>query len=318
MPLQEHQLEPICREIAHFLIRADVPISSRWGGYDREKDLIPYRRVNDDVIDYRRADEGQARFHVFGLDGREGVPDPKTIEVLPVIVLDSKQVAAVTQEVDNRMSKRPSEPLIWTKEFDTGKSELEAFETSFENETKITASASVSGGVPGAEAEASVETETRNLFRAAYSRSTGVTENDKKGGTFSLVADPETFVKAVLEWEEQTLQRRIKMKAKIDFGFRIGRRRKVKRKGWQWASGHINFKSIDHLIAVAERRGRVEYDLYHHFAKHNLSKWAKKSLERIKELRYLNIDKLTPEFKGADSFKVVIIEQETAGEGEDE
>lgn len=309
--LLEDQLEPVAREIAHFLQRANAFCGSSWRGYTRDEPLIPFERKRNDLIEFVRIKNKEARINLYNI--KEGAADPDSLIIEPPIVLEEKTRATTTVEVNNLESSRPSEPFRWTKEFSTGESELDAFETSIQHETTTTASAEA--GIEGV-ADAKVETTVRESFSAAYSRQTGITRSTTTGGEFALVADPHTFVRGLLRWSEQTLQRRIRMKADYTFGVEIGRR--SKRKGrWDWNSkSPQRWESLEHLLAVAERRGSVKHDLYKHFAETTLSRWALAALSNIKELRHQQIDRLTPPFQGADAFRVILTQVEKRSEEE--
>ena len=302
--LKEDMVEPICREIVHLFNRSDVfgnEVSSKWDGADRSTDLVPMKRKKHDEVTFIRHGNSRARMHVFRIG--EGVPDPDTMIVFPKQVLEEQARADASVVIDNLKNGRPSEPQVFFKEFTIGKSELQAFETAIENETKIMASAKA--GIEGiGEAEAS--TESRTLMRAAYNRQTGITEDTKAGGSFPFAADPHTYVECYLRWTEQTFQRRIKMKAKLDFGFHMGRWHKKTNK---WASGRKTVNTLEDLIACIEQRGNPEMGwIYHHYARRKLNKWAQKALDEIQELRYVEIDRTTPPIKGADAIKVEIAE----------
>lgn len=297
MQLLEDQHEPCARAIAHFLASTDAPIGSSWADYEADEDLVPLQRREDDLVEYVRASNHEARMRLVGIKERE--PDPSTIVVHEPIVLSSVPKASASIRIDNSAAERESEPYVWTKEFATGESEASAIEASVVSETW--GEAKVSGGIKVAEAEAS--TGFRNTLTAAWSRQTGRTRNQKTGGRFPLVAGPHSIVDGFLQWNEQTLQRRIEMDAMSDFGVEIGRRRR--RKGrWKWTSGSPQWwESIEHLIAVAEKRGSVHHALYEHYARRFV---GQPRIEAIKRSRMRHIDRLTPPFQGADGIRVVI------------
>lgn len=299
--LLEDKLEPLAREIAHTLVASRAPIGSSWADYHRDEDLIAFGRKEDDLVEYVRSHNHEARLHLFNI--REMEPDLDSIVIHPTIVLDSVPRATASVEIDNLKSRHRSEPYIWTKEFSTGESELEAIEAGWEHESWGEAKAS--GGVKGiAEGEASAG--FRDKLSASWSRQTGKTKASKTGGQFALVADPRSRVMGFLQWAEQTLQRRIECDAKYDFGMEIGRRRKYKRRPWRWTSGSPQrWDSLEHLLAVMERRGSVHHALYEHFS-HQVVDPIQYS--KIEELRLRHIDRLTPTFKGADGIRVVIDE----------
>ena len=305
--LTEDKLEPLAREIAHFLTHNDATPGSRWEGYDRSEDLIPFKRVEDDLVEFVRATNNQARFRLLRI--REIAPDPDTIKFHPSIVLHSEPKAEASFTIDNLHSKRESEPHIFHKSFRTGSSEADAIEAGWQVETWAKASVSASGGVGVAEAKASAETGWRSTLSAAWSRQTGKTRDEETGGSFPFVAGPHSLVEAYLQWEEQTKQRRIECDASYDFAIEIGRRHKPRRGGWRWATGSpLYWDSLEHLIAVAEHRGSVHHALYEDFSRRPIDH---EGIARIQALRLRHIDRMTPPFSGADNIKVVIANLET-------
>ena len=254
--LLEDKLEPCAREIAHFLVATGAPIGSAWDGYYRDEDLIVLERREDDLVEFVRAANWQARMRLFNVHETE--PDPDSIRFHPSIVISSEPKASASVVIENLRNDRPSEPYVWSKDFGTGASEANAVEASVVNETW--GEAKVTAGIKVVEGEASAG--FRTTLRAAWNRQTGLTRDERTGGRFSLVADPFSEVEGFLQWNEQTLQRRIEMDAKYDFGVQIGRRKK--RKGnWHWTSGSPStWDSLEHLIAVAEKRGSVHHAHY--------------------------------------------------------
>ena len=293
----------MARELAHTLVECLAPIGSSWEGYHRDEDLFAFGRKEDDLVEYVRSRNSEARLHLFNI--REIEPDPKSIIIHPTIVLDSVPRANASVEIDNLKGRHRSEPYIWTHVETTGKHEQEAIEAGWEHESW--GEAKVSGGVEGiAEGEAS--TGFREKLSASWSRQTGLTKESKTGGQFALVADPRSRITGFLQWAEQTLQRRIECDAKYDFGIEIGRRRKYKKRPWRWTSGSPRrWESLEHVLAVMARRGSVHHDLYEHFA-HRAT--DPRLIHKIEALRVRHIDRLTPTFKGADGIRVVIEEVE--------
>ena len=311
--LTEDKLEPVAREIAHFLTHNGVTPGSSWQGYDRSEDLLPLQRREDDLVEFIRASNNQARLRLLRI--RELMPDPDSIRFHPAIVLRSEPKAEASITIDNLQGERESQPHVFHKVFHTGTSEADAIEAGWQLETWATASASASGGIGVAEAEVSAETGWRSTLSAAWSRQTGKTRDEETGGSFPFVAGPHSLVEAYLQWEEQTKQRRIECDASYDFAIEIGRRSKPKRRGWRWNTGSpLYWDSLEHLIAVAEQRGRVGHALYQHFSTRVVDR---DGIARIQAERLRHIDRLTPEFSGADALKVVIANLETI-EGDDD
>ena len=308
--LTEDKLEPVAREIAHFLVQNGVVPGSSWRDYDRSEDLIPLQRREDDLVEFIRASNNQARLRLLRI--RELMPDPDSIKFHPAIVLRSEPKAEASITIDNLLGERQSEPHVFHKVFRTGTSEADAIEAGWQLETWATASASVSAGIGVAEGEVSAETGWRSTLSAAWSRQTGKTRDEETGGNFPFVAGPHSLVEAYLQWEEQTKQRRIECDASYDFAIEIGRRSKPKGKGWRWNTGSpLYWGSLEHLIAVAEKRGSVHHPLYQHFSTRVVDR---DGIARIQAERLRHIDRLTPEFSGADSLKVVIANLETIEE----
>lgn len=305
--LTEDVYEPLIREAAHFLALCGAPCGSSWDGYGRDEDLLPLARTSNDLVEYVRAANGQARVRAFNCG--ETAPDPESIVWHPEIVLASKRVATASFEIDNLHSARDSEPHVFRKAFRNGESEADAVEASVVNETW--GEAKVSGGFEGV-AEGEASTGFRTTLSASWARNTGRTRDEETGGDFPFSADAHSRMEARLQWDEQTKQRRWEGDARLACGIEIGRRTKRKR-GWRWSSGSPQWwASIDHLLAVAEKRGRVEHALYGFFARRALSADERESLDRIKRLRLRHVDKLTPEYKGAADIKVGIVSMEMA------
>ena len=308
--LLEDQLEPVARAIADFLSQTGGHAGSSWAGYDFREDLIPLARKKDDEVEYVRARNHQARLQLFNV--HEVAPDPKTIVIHPSIVLESEPKATTSITINNLKNSEPSEPFVWNKEWRTGESEANAVEAGWQHESW--GKASVSGGVEGV-AEAEAEAGFKDVVSAAWSQQTGRTKDIKVGGVFPLSAGPFSLVEGFLRWNEQTLQRRIECYALQDFGIRMGRRSKHKRKPWGWNSGSpIEWASVEHLLAVMEHRGSVHHARYEYYSRKTLHP---NYVRRINERRRLHIDRLTPPFMGADGIKIVIKKIETGSDGEE-
>ena len=315
MTLVRDQMEPLAREIAHFLVLTKAARGSRWyhsGGYNREEDLIPLKQQTNDDVSYIREKQSEARIRLYNIV--EQAPDPSSIVIHPEIVLASKPRAGATITIDNRDLGIPSEPHTFTQEFRDGESEANAVSASITNETWATASASAKVEAGPASAEASVETGVRNTIEAAWERQTNRSRESTTGGIFPFRAPAHTMIQARMEWAEQTKQRRIECDAIMDCAIEIGRRSKH---GWN-SKSPARWESIDHLIAVAEKRGRVEHFGYEHFAGMTLNEEQLDSLGRIKKLRLRKVDKLTDAFTGNADIKIAIVNMESVVEDEGE
>ena len=294
--LLEDTIEPVVREIAEFLSRTGGHAGSVWDGYTADEDLIPFERVSDDLVEFVRSRHHEARLRIFNI--RETDPDPKTIKFHPTIVLASDPKATASISIDNTGNDRASEPFIWEKEWRTGESESAAVEAGFSLESKTTISAG------GEASQYKVSQEFKAVVSSAWTNQTGRTKDQTTGGRFPLVAGPESIVEGFLRWNEQTLQRRIECYGAYDFGIQMGRRHKPRKKGWRWASGSpVTWDSLEHLLAVAEKRGSVHHPRYQHYARMDV---APSLIESIRLKRRVHIDRLTPPFQGADGIKVVI------------
>lgn len=299
--LLEDTLEPVAREIAEFLSQTGGHAGSVWDNYYAQEDLIPFRRVSDDLVEYVRAANHEARLRLFNI--HEVDPDPKTIVFHPTIVLKSEPKATASITIDNLGNDRVSEPFVWRKEWKTGESESKAVEAGFSLESTTTIEAG------GEASQYKVSQEFKSVVSSAWTNQTGKTSEETTGGEFPLVAGPESIVEGYLRWNEQTLQRRIECYGAYDFGIQIGRRYKPKRKGWRWTSGSpVTWESLEHLLAVAEKRGSVHHARYEHYARMNISS---EYVKRIRDKRLVHIDRLTPPFQGADGIKVVITRLDT-------
>ena len=316
--LTRDRIEPLAREIAHFLVLCNAPVGSTWRDagrsplYQRGEDLMPLQQRRDEDVEFVRAWHKEGRVHMLGIT--EQAPDPSTIVVHPEIVLSSTPKAGTTITIDNLAGAIDSEPQTVTKAFRDGETEADAVSASLKNESWAIASAEAGVEAGPASAKASAETGTRTTIEAAWNRQTGRTRERVTGGSFPFRAEAGTYVEARIEWNEQTKQRRIECAAKVDCRIEIGRRRR--RKGrWGWTGGSPQqWASIDHLVAVAEKRGRVEHALYEHFAKLSMNCEQQESLERIKQLRLQKVDRLSEAYTGNDDIKIAIVKLDTDAE----
>ena len=314
--LLEDKIEPLVREIARFLTMTDARAGSRWKGYTGGN-LRPLKREKNDRVDYVRSDGAkdgwQAR--IAAKDIREQAPQASTIVIHPEIVLSSKHKYGNTIIIDNIHSETESGPKELTVRFQDGESEADAISTSMVNEVWATssqeASAGVEAGPASAEVKVSAEQGWKNTIELAWNKQTGRTRERTVTFRSEEQAPPRTRLEQRLEWQEQTKQRRIECTATIDFGIEMGRRFVVKKR-WRWATGSpVKWDSIDHLIAVAEKRGRVEHARYDHFARRPLSAEERQSLEKIKALRMIPVDRLTDPYAGNSNIHVVLIDVDT-------
>ena len=303
-------IEPLTREVAHFLVICGAPVGSTWYDagrspeYRNREDLVPLKQQKDEDVEFIRAWHKEGRIHCLGI--REQAPDPASIVIHPAITLDSQHKAGASIEIDNRNGDILSEPHIFRQEFKDGESEMAAVSLSMTNEVWATASAEASVEAGPASASTSAETGWRNTIEAAWNQQTGRTSEETTGGEFPFRAPAGAYVEGRIEWVESTKQRRIECCATLDCKVEIGRRRRYKGK-WGWASGSPQtWDSIDHLIAVVEKRGRVGMALYEFFASKSLNQEQQASLERIKELRKRHVDRLTEPYTGNSDIKVVI------------
>ena len=75
MALIRDEMEPLAREIAHFLVLTGATAGSRWyyhGGYKRGEDLIPHKQSKNDEVWYSREKLGRSNSPVqyFGTGTR--------------------------------------------------------------------------------------------------------------------------------------------------------------------------------------------------------------------------------------------------------
>lgn len=318
--LLEDKVEPLARLIAEFLDLAGYEHGSAWDRlpYRADEDLRPLKRTSDTEVSFVRTKEPpgrpayEARLQLY--DIREQEPDPSTIVFHPEIVLESTPKGDDTVVIDNYNSGSRSGPKRFVKSFASGESEADALSGAFKAEAWATTKASAEAGVEvgPASAKASVETETgfRTTLEAAWSRQTGRSRETKVSFESEEFAPPWTRLEQRLTWNEQKKQRRIECAAIIDCGIRIGRRRKHNKK-WEWTDkSPKKWESIDHLIAVAEKRGSVKHTGYEHFSRLRLSDAALKCLDKIKQARKIPIDRLTEPYSGSADIRIQIVEVE--------
>lgn len=308
--LLEDALEPLARDIADFLVKTEGAAGSSWGRYTRDEDLVPLKRHSDDVVEYVRATNHEARIILSNI--RPVDPDPNTIVIHDPIVLSSEAKASASAEIDNRGGSR-EQSYTFRKEFRDGENESKAVEAGFsvENTAKIEAG--------GEASQFKVSQEFKTTVSSAWTNQTGKSKEQITGGEFPLIAPAHTYVKGFLQWNEQTLQRRIECYGSYDMKIELGRFQRYKKynarkakKEWRhrWASGSpVQWDSLEHLMAVAERRGSVHFNKYEHYAR--FSYLNPVFMERIRASRRQHIDQLTPAFKGAAGIKVVIEESLT-------
>ena len=295
--LLEDQLEPVAREIAHFLCQTGGAVGSSWYGYKREEDLIPLVRRRDDTVVYIRASNHEGRFVLSNI--RSVDPDPKTIIFHNPIVLKSETKAGDTQELQNNTSAQQS--MEFYREWKNGEAEEAAVQAGFavESTTKIEAG--------GEASQFKVSQEFKTTVSANWSKQTGRTKDNTVGGRFPLIVPPQTYVRAQLQWEEQVQQRRIECFGAYDFRIEMGRYHQKRKR---WTSGSpVAWDSLEHLLAVVEQRGLVGHARYEHYARRNLSPV---SLWGIRKARRVQIDRMTPPFMGATNIRVIIQETRAA------
>lgn len=310
--LLEDTLEPLARDIADFLCTTGGGAGSSWDNYHREEDLVSLERHRDDLVEYVRSTNHEARITLSNI--RPVDPDPNTIVFHSPIILSSEPRVTASEEINNKSSREQS--YIFKKEFQTGENESNAVEAGFSTESTTTIEA-------GSEAsQFKVSQEFKLTVSSAWTNQTGKSKGEITGGEFPLIAPANTYVKGFLQWEDQTLQRRIECYGLYDMKIEIGRYQRYKkynarkaRKKWRyrWASGSpVYWDSLEHLIAVAERRGSVNHNRYRHYARYpNLNPVY---MQRIKASRMQHIDRLTPPFKGAAGIRVVITETVTSND----
>ena len=303
--LLEDQLEPLARDIADLLATTDATPGSAWAGYHRNQDLIPDRRTEDDKIVYRRASNHEGMLMFEDIKWRD--PDPAKLVFHPVIVLESTRRSSDAIEFPNDTDIEQSFTL--NREFSNGESEDAAIQAGFSVENTYKWEAG------GEAAQFKVSQEFKTTVSAEWTNQTGTSKDTKVGGEFPIIAPPRTLVSARLEWEEQTQQRRITGFRDVDMKIIIGRRQKYRkydsRKArkttrYRWTKGSPRtWDSLDHLIAVIEKRGSPTFQLYDHYARRRVNPVY---AERLIANRRNNVDMLTPQFKGAQSIRPVIVD----------
>lgn len=312
--LLEDKLEPLVREIAYFLVISGAKAGSRWGGYGKG-DLRPLKREKNDAVAYVRndgaKDDWQARIQVSNVHELE--IDPSTVVIHPEIILKTDQRFSGTVIIDAYNSSSRSGVKEFSIQFDDMEEEFNAVSAAFSTEVwainKQSVSAKVEAGPASAEAKAESEQGFRSSIETAWEKQTGRSRTSKVAFHSEEFAPPYTKLEQRLIWNEQQKQRRIECEAKIDMKIEMGRRGKDKHGKWGWASNSpVSWDSIDHLIAVAEKRGRVEHARYEHFSRRVLSKAELSSLERIKKLRTIKVDRLTEPYSGAININIELLD----------
>ena len=309
--LLEDVLEPVARDIADFLSTTGAAAGSSWKDYHRNEDLIPLKRWSDDAVGFVRAKNHEARLVLSNIKERD--PDPKTLIFHSPIVLESERKATASIEISNLDGDLP-QSYTFKKQFKTGSSEEAAVQAGFSVEDTTKAE------VGGEASQFKLSKEFKTTVSSQWTNATGTTKDETTGGDFPLIAAPRTYVKAFLQWEEQTLQRRIECDGTYDFKIELGRYHRYKKYDAgkarrttreSWTSGSpVRWESLEHLIAVAEKRGSIHYARYEHYAKYRDLNPV--YMERIRAARQQHIDRLTPAYKGAAAIKVVIETLETA------
>ena len=298
--LLEDQLEPLARDIADLLATTGATPGSAWAGYHRNQDLIVDRRREDDKVVFRRATNHEAMLMLEGI--RWNDPDPNAMKFHPLIVLSSTPRASDSLSIPNNTSVAQSATL--SREFANGESESAAVEAGFavENTYKWEAG--------GEASQFKVSQEFKTTISSQWTKQTGNTKDTKVGGDFPVIAPAYTHVEARLEWLEQEQQRRITGYREVDCKIVIGRRQRKRRGGYRWTSGSPRvWDSIEHLIAVIEKRGSPRHQLYDHYARRDINPVYAK---RLKDNRRMHVDILTPPFKGAQHIKVALLESRPA------
>lgn len=308
--LLEDTLEPLVRDIADFLCTTGGAASSAWQGYTRNEDLVPLKRYADDVVEYVRATNHEAKIVCSNI--REIDPDIDTIVFHNPLVLESEPKTSAAVEIDNRTGSK-EQSFTFRKEFKNNENESKAVEAGFSLENTATVTAG------GEAAQFKVSQEFKTTVSSAWTDQSGKSKEDTTGGEFPLIAPPHTYVKGFLQWEEQTLQRRIECYGSYDMKIEMGRyqrfkkynARKAKREWrYRWASGSpVSWDSLEHLIAVVEKRGSIHHAHYELYSRLGYVNPA--YMERIKAARRQYIDRLTPPYKGAAGIKVIIDESKT-------
>lgn len=267
---------------------AGSPGIYRWNGYTADEDLIPLRQENENHIHFVRASDGQARMEIFDFRPIR-MSDIKFHEP---VVLSTQRKASASIELDARNIPTGLK-FDFYREFGEGESELDGVTAGFSISSKTTIGT-------GQNAPAKVEQEFMLTISSEWSKQRGKTKDSKTGGLFPFTALPHTQVRAWLEWNEQDLRMLVSCNALIDFGVRIGKRSPTKgRHRWRW-SGDAIWHSLSDLVAVAEGKGDINWDL----ARHWRERPPKASLiAPIKAMPRVPTDYYA-DFKGNNAFKV--------------
>ena len=289
-------IEPTLRSIAHLIVQSGAPISGAWRDYRESEDLIPLKQEADDNLHFVRGKEPSARIEAFNIHPVD--PDPDSIEFHDPVVQRSESKATASVEIDNRTGLTP-QSYLFKKSFAVGQREEAAVKAGFSLTSKTTIGT-------GQSSPYSFSQEFSATVSSEWSSKTARSKDNITGGEFPLVALPRTKVRGFLAWDEQDLIRHVSCFGSYDFGIKIGRRWN-KHKKWRWYSGHMQWGSLDDLIAAAEGRGSVHFPLHEFWGKNPLVKNSLSDyiLGRIKERPRVPIDQYIP-YKGAANIRVVI------------
>lgn len=282
-------MEPIARAVGALV--SDVHKQERffrWGDYTMDEDLIPVPQTEDNLVQFTRAREPKAKMELFNIRpiGLEG------LIFHPAVVTHSEKKYGAVIEIDNRTGiEQP--PTALTREFARGETEMDSVSNSFSIRFQATLG---TGQASAVKAEAELET----TYMREWGRQTGLSRESKEGGQLLAVAPADTHMEARLEWTESDLIRHVEGFTTLDCGVRLGKHARSSSRGWRWR-GTRRWSSLDHLIAVCERRGSVKFDLDQYF-RHNLA--DSEALEVLKQRPRIRFDDW-PEFQGESHLKVI-------------
>ena len=284
-------IEPTIRSIAHLIVRSGAPISGAWKDYNCFEDLLPLKQTADDNLHFIRSKDHSARVEAFNIHAVD--PDQESIEFHDPVVQRSESKATASVEIDNRTGLTP-QSYLFRKSFAVGQREEAAVKAGFSLTSKTTIGT-------GQSSPYSFSQEFSATVSSEWSSKTGRSKDSVTGGEFPLVALPGTKVRGFLAWDEQDMIRHVSCFGTYDFGIKIGRRAK-RRKKWRWHSGAHQWESLDDLIATAAGRGSVHFPLHEFWGKNPPLGYL---VFEIRQRPRVPIDQYIP-YKGAANIRVVI------------
>ena len=253
-------LAPLARDIASFLSQTGGHAGQCWAGYDgRNEGLDPLISGQSDILEYSRSRNREARIRFENVR----MVDPAEVFFRDPYPAEEKVVSGRSKEYTNE-SQDPHTLTFTKRDFPLGETEWQAVSEAWRNKD---------GGFP-------LSTSFNDILYEQWKLGAGMDKETTIGGDFPLIVQPGRYVKAQLQWFERQWQRRTWAFGKYDMGVTLGkliRSRRFNRETSQyewceiWEKGSpIHWNSLDHLIAVAEQRGKPGWARYKHYQNRRL------------------------------------------------